>query len=198
MQSGESIRKTAARYRVSTNFIVRLRQQYRATGQLTPKPRGGNRRPRVDQAGGVWLIELLQREPSLTLAELCRRYARGDGVRVSKSSMDRTLQRLGISYKKTPVDPHRYTERVQQLTAEYQAELAGVDPHQVVFLDEAGAGLNLILDYGRSPIRASLRIRRRRRVDLEMQVAYCNRLIQHHLMRLSDATATYFASRYPV
>ena len=100
MQSGESIRKTAARYRVSTNFIVRLRQQYRATGQLTPKRRGGNRRPRVDQAGGVWLIELLQRESSLTLAELCGRYERDYGVRVSKSSMDRTLQRLGISYKK--------------------------------------------------------------------------------------------------
>src|SRR5512143_2316740 len=100
MQSGESIRKTAARYRVSTNFIVRLRQQYRATGQLTPKRRGGNRRPRVDQAGGVWLIELLQREPSLTLAELCRRYEAVHAVAVSKSSMDRTLQRLHISYKK--------------------------------------------------------------------------------------------------
>lgn len=37
------------------------------------------------------------------------------------------------------------------MTAAYEAELAGVDPHQVVFLDEAGAGLNLILDYGRSP-----------------------------------------------
>ena len=37
------------------------------------------------------------------------------------------------------------------MTAEYQAAVAGVDPHQVLFLDEAGAGLNLILDYGRSP-----------------------------------------------
>lgn len=100
LHSRESIRKTAKRYEVSTNFIVRLRQRYRATGQLTPKRRGGNRRPRVDEAGGVWLTALLQRQPSLTLAELCSRYEAVHGVAVSKSSMDRTLQRLHISYKK--------------------------------------------------------------------------------------------------
>src|SRR5512144_389322 len=100
MGSGESVRKTAARYQVSTNFIVHLRQRYRATGQLTPKPRGGNRRPCVDEAGGDWLIALLGREPSLTLAELCSRYEAAHSVAVSKSSMDRTLQRLGMSYKK--------------------------------------------------------------------------------------------------
>src|SRR5512134_4072053 len=100
MRSRESIRKTAKRYEVSTNFIVRLRQHYRATGQVTPKPRGGNRRPRVDEAGGLWLLETLRQEPSVTLAELCTRYEAAHGVTVSKSSMDRTLQRLGISYKK--------------------------------------------------------------------------------------------------
>ena len=100
MQSGESIRKTATRYQVSTNFIVRLRQLYRSTGQLTPKPRGGNRRPRVNEAGGVWLQELLRQEASLTLAALCSRYEAAHGVTVSQSSMDRTLKRLGLSYKK--------------------------------------------------------------------------------------------------
>jgi transposase len=37
------------------------------------------------------------------------------------------------------------------LTATYQAELAGVEVSQLVFLDEAGACLNLTVDYGRSP-----------------------------------------------
>src|SRR5512134_1234165 len=100
MRSSESVRKTATRYEVSTNFIVRLRQRYRATGQLTPKPRGGNRRPRVDEAGGVWLHETLRQDPSLTLAELCSRYEAAHGVAVSTSSLDRTLKRLRISYKK--------------------------------------------------------------------------------------------------
>src|SRR5512147_2267171 len=100
MRSRASIRTTAQRYEVSTNFIVRLRQRYRATGQLSPKPRGGNRRPRVDEAGGVWLHETLRQEPSLTLAELCSRYEAAHGVTVSTSSMDRALQRVGISYKK--------------------------------------------------------------------------------------------------
>ena len=100
MRSAESIRQTAKRYEVSTNFIVRLRQRYRATGQLTPKPRGGNRRPSVDETGSTWLTELLHQEPSLTLHELCSRYETVHGVRVSTSSMDRALRRLGISYKK--------------------------------------------------------------------------------------------------
>lgn len=100
MRSAESIRQTAKRYEVSTNFIVRLRQRYRAAGQLTPKPRGGNRRRSVDEAGSAWLAELLHQEPSLTLNELCSRYDTVHGVRVSTSSMDRALRRLGISYKK--------------------------------------------------------------------------------------------------
>jgi transposase len=100
IRSAESVRQTAKRYEVSTNFIVRLRQHYRATGQLTPKPRGGNRRPCVDEPGGDWLTELLRQDPSLTLAELCSRYETVHGVRVSKSSMDRALKRLGLSYKK--------------------------------------------------------------------------------------------------
>lgn len=37
------------------------------------------------------------------------------------------------------------------MTAAYQAERAGVEASQLVFLDEAGACLNLIVDYGRSP-----------------------------------------------
>lgn len=37
------------------------------------------------------------------------------------------------------------------MTGAYQAELVGVCPSQLIFLDEAGACLNLTLDYGRSP-----------------------------------------------
>lgn len=101
MQSGESVRKTAVRYQVSTNFIVRLRQHYRTTGQLAAKPRGGNRRPCSDATGEVWWQATLEQEPSLTLAARCSRYEAVHGVTVSKSSMDRTLKRGGLSYKKT-------------------------------------------------------------------------------------------------
>src|SRR5512143_3186591 len=100
IQSRESVRKTTASYHISTNCIVRLRQQYRATGQWTPKPRGGNRPRCIDAAGEVWLQATLEQEPSLTLAALCTRYEAAHQVRVSKSSMDRTLTRLRISYKK--------------------------------------------------------------------------------------------------
>jgi len=150
IQSEDSIRQTAQRYRVSVNFVLRLRRAYRETGSLTPKLRGGNRRPIIDAAGGQWLEEILSQEPSVTLAELCVRYEAAHGVKVSKSSMDRTLRRLHLTYKKTLADPERHTERVQALTRAYQSELAQVAVDQFVFLDEAGATLNLTLEYGRS------------------------------------------------
>src|SRR5512134_2564611 len=100
LRSSESVRKTATRYEVSTNFIVRLRQRYRATGQLAPKSRGGNRPRRIDAVGERWLQATLEQDPSLTLAALCSRYEAAHGVAVSTSSMDRTLIRLRISYKK--------------------------------------------------------------------------------------------------
>jgi transposase len=52
--------------------------------------------------------------------------------------------------KKQHYDPHRASERVQQLRATYRAEIARVPAEQLIFLDEVGATLNLTLEEGRA------------------------------------------------
>ena len=101
----ESMRKTAKRFRVSEYFVYRLKQRYREAGTLAPKPHGGGHGPLVDEAGGEFLRAVLAETPELTLNELCVRYEVKFARKVSKSSMDRALRRLGLTRKKDPLRP---------------------------------------------------------------------------------------------
>src|SRR5919204_4731128 len=96
----ESMRKTAKRFQVSDYFVYRLKQRYREAGTLAPKPQGGGHGPLVDEAGGEFIRAVLAEAPELTLNELCERYEGRFACKVSKSSMDRALRRLGFSLKK--------------------------------------------------------------------------------------------------
>lgn len=57
---------------------------------------------------------------------------------------------LILPIKKTKADPQRHSERVKQLTEKYYQDIKDVALEEFVFLDEAGAGQNMCLDYGRA------------------------------------------------
>lgn len=99
-RSQGSIRAIAGRFEVSTGFVIRMRRQQRETGNVAVNPNRGHRPRAVDEAGSVWLASLVRNEPELTLPESCSRHEATHGVKVSKSSMDRALQRLKLTYKK--------------------------------------------------------------------------------------------------
>src|ERR687887_326848 len=104
----ESMRKTAKRFRVSEYFVYRLKQRYREAGTLAPRPHGGGQGPLVDEAGGEFIRPVLAEASDLTLNELCERYEGRFAGKVSKSSMDRALRRVGFSPKtKTSPTPNR-------------------------------------------------------------------------------------------
>ena len=48
----------------------------------------------------AWLLELVDKEPDLTLAEIVERLLQDRGVRTSDSSVDRFFKRHGVSFKK--------------------------------------------------------------------------------------------------
>src|SRR5512144_844913 len=98
-----SMRVLAGRFKVSLGFVRELLKRYRATGTIKPKAYRRGVKPKVDEAGEHFLRELIRQEPALTLWELSERYERHWGVRVSKSAMDRTLQRLKITRKKNRI-----------------------------------------------------------------------------------------------
>jgi transposase len=97
-----SVRNTAAVFQVSPNTVYLLRKRFIETGQLAPKPSHAGR-PRVISAEGELFLQVLLREEiDLSLEELRERDAATYGVSVSLGAMHNTLQRLGITRKKSP------------------------------------------------------------------------------------------------
>ena len=91
----------AERFSVSVSWITKLKRRRHQTGSIAPKPHGAGRRPALDEATCERLRELVAQDSDATLAQLCDRI----GVAVSTSAMDRTLRRLGLTYKKRRVAP---------------------------------------------------------------------------------------------
>lgn len=106
-----SVRKTAEVFRVSPNTVHRLQKLFFETGQLTPKPSHAGRPRVVSEEGELFLKVLLREEVDLTLDELRERHAAAYGVQVSLGAMHDTLQRLGLTRKKSPPTTRRKTPR---------------------------------------------------------------------------------------
>jgi transposase len=69
------------------------------TGSVSPRRRDGKSRSPLEPHA-AWLLELVDQEPDLTLAEIVERLLQDRGVRTSDSSVDRFFQRHGVSFKK--------------------------------------------------------------------------------------------------
>ena len=87
-------------FNVSNNFIYTLCQLHRTTGSVSPKKMGGHVQPKINPAGELCIQTWLEKEPSLTLPDLCEKYQDNFNLVVGTSSMSRTLKRMGISRKK--------------------------------------------------------------------------------------------------
>jgi transposase len=106
-----SVRETAALFLVSPNTIHRLKKLFIETGQLAPKPCQAGRPRAISAEGELYVQALLREEVDLTLEELRERYAHTYGVTVSIGTLFNTLQRLGITRKKSPPTPPRKIAR---------------------------------------------------------------------------------------
>jgi transposase len=100
-QNGEgSIRDIAERFAVSPGTVQDYLRLMRSTGRLDPRPVGGGVDPLIDVDGLEQVRELLAQQPDATTEELADRFARERAVAVSRPTMGRALQRLGLTRKK--------------------------------------------------------------------------------------------------
>jgi len=144
-----SLRQIAQRFLVSLSFVVRLLQTYRHTGLIQPRPHGGGNPAKLGPEDLERLRELVRQQPDATLEELRQR------LRVACSTMAicRALKKLGLPRKKkVPRAQEQDRPDVQQRRQEFCAELAGVDPHRLVFVDECGANTAMTRTHGRAPV----------------------------------------------
>ena len=100
---GEICRAAAARFGVSAASVVRWMQRYRLHGSAEPAPRGGGRRPVLDQHR-VFILKRIGETPHLTLHGLKDELA-ARGVKVSHNAVWLFLRREGLSFKKSMSRP---------------------------------------------------------------------------------------------
>jgi transposase len=97
---------------VSTRTIERYQQRRRETGDVQARPIPGRRR-HISAAQEAPLWAQLERFPTATLAEHCRRWQAAHGVPLSTATMSRQIHRLGWTRKKGrwwPPKPMRPSE----------------------------------------------------------------------------------------
>src|SRR5437762_4937297 len=150
VQRGEgSLRQIARRFLVSLSFVTRLLQLYRSSGSIEPRPHRGGNPAKLDPEDWERLRELVQQQPDATLEELRQRL----GVACSTMAICRALKKMGLPLKKkVPRAAEQGRPDVQERRQEFCAELAGVDPHRLVFVDECGANTAMTRTHGRAPV----------------------------------------------
>ena len=98
VEAGASRRAAARRFKVSASAI-RWVDWHDETGSVGRRPRQGKSRSPLE-AHAAWLLDLVGKEPDLTLAEIEGRLLTELGVRTTDSSIDRFFKRHKISFKK--------------------------------------------------------------------------------------------------
>jgi transposase len=97
---GEGPASIARRLEVSRVWVYRVRDRERKTGKRSSFQIGGHRRSRVAEMKSV-LCAWIEREPYLSLAELCRRLA-GQGVSIKAAALWHQLNKWNLTFKKNP------------------------------------------------------------------------------------------------
>jgi transposase len=143
-----TIGQVAERFLVSVSFVTRLLQLHRSTGSVEPRPHGGGNPAVLGPEDLERLRELIRQKPDATLEE-CRQRL---GASCCLMTISRALRELGLPRKKkVPRAREQGGPGVQEKRREFRAEMAGIDPRRLVFVDECGANTAMARSYGRAP-----------------------------------------------
>jgi transposase len=100
INSGMSRRQAAAHFKVGASSAIRWVAQSLATGDVTPKRQGGDRRSMAIEAQAAFILSLLGPQGDATLAEM-RGVLLAAGHSFSISALSRFFARRGVTLKKS-------------------------------------------------------------------------------------------------
>lgn len=96
-----SKQEIADRFCVSHDFVNDMVNLFNETGNVNLKKVVGNNKYKIDNLNLNWLENKVKEIKDISLDELCDELDKNNHIRVSNSTMYRTLRfRLGLSYKK--------------------------------------------------------------------------------------------------
>src|SRR4028119_892854 len=99
-QQEGSQRQLAKRFRVSLTFIESLLKRYRTDGTVQPRAHGGGQIAKLSPEQQAVLVTLVEEDNDAILVELCDRLEQRVGVRISRATMGRIVQKLKLTRKK--------------------------------------------------------------------------------------------------
>jgi transposase len=106
-----SKRKIAGLFGVHESFLYKLLRQQRDRGDLAPLPHGGGAEAKLAAEQLPHLAALVAATPDATLEELRGQLKKKVRVEVSRSTLCRKLQALGLTRKKRPSAPPKLIPR---------------------------------------------------------------------------------------
>lgn len=101
VENGDSRREAAAILGLAPSTAVRWLARWTTTGSVEAKAGTGHSRSPL-KAHEQWLLDLVAREPDLTLEEIRARLKRDKKLEVAVSSVWRFYARHAITFKKSP------------------------------------------------------------------------------------------------
>src|SRR5580658_7276718 len=101
----------AKRFGVSIASAVRGVARFKAKGESSPAPTGGDRRSGRIEAHRDYLLGLIRRRPDMTLLEMQERLIASCGERFSSSVLWRFFDRQELTFKKSPRTPRSSNAR---------------------------------------------------------------------------------------
>ncbi len=97
---GMSRRGAASRFGVAASTAIKLVDQWRRTGDVRPRPQGGDKRSYRIEAHAEAILALVETTPDITLSEIAAHLDDMHGLRVAPSTVWRLLDRRGMTFKK--------------------------------------------------------------------------------------------------
>jgi len=99
-QQQRSQRQLAKRFRVSLSFVQNLLKRFKSDGTVEPRAHGGGQPAKLSLEQETVLASLVEEDNHAILVELCDRLEQRVGVRISRATMGRIVQKLKLTRKK--------------------------------------------------------------------------------------------------
>lgn len=100
IDGGLSRRSAAERFGIAPSTAVKWMTQWRLTGDIRPRPRGGDYRSQRIEAHADEILGLIDETPDITLAEIAAHLDEAHGLKVAQSTVWRLLDRHAMTFKK--------------------------------------------------------------------------------------------------
>ena len=100
VESGMSRRFAAERFGVAASTAIKWVDQWRRTGDVRPRPQGGDKRSQRIEAHAEEILSLIEEAPDITLAEIALHLEGAHGLKVAQSTVWRLLDRRALTFKK--------------------------------------------------------------------------------------------------